>query len=824
MRIDRWGRFGGDRGRFLGLGRLLQLVLSSLGLLNICCTEAAPELGDPELPPFFVTIQLSTEEGVPISGVVESAQERWEVGPDGRLSLWLTDATPFRASAEGFLSEPFVVGRKDDSPNPVKVLLLRSRNRIALHFGGDVMFGRRYETLDMPLIRSGSRASDAASVVSDLSLLFETADLSVVNLETVVSQQSLDEAYPRKRFLLQMHPESLAGISALGVDAVTLGNNHVRDWLDQGVIDTLLALEDAGIPQVGAGMSMEQAAQALRLSAAGQEVSLLSFTTVDGDFVNDNYPLDPTKDVDASERWQVEARRWGWSGTSNQIEVQERIVGEVWALFEDLERTLSEDEIRSLWESLILVYPELQDWVARRGHGGAAGWNGEAVERIALECAKGGIVVVQLHAGFQFQDAPSSGLRRIAQQSIEAGADLVVAHHPHVLQGMEWYRDKLIVYSLGNFVFDQNFLQTFPSGFLRVIFELDSEDAKKPLGERRRASLVQTRFYPLEIVGYRPVAVVDDAASEIARGMLASSVLFAEAFRDDDLSVKVAPIDSPPSTEPARFTSDRQSFLVSQGVSLSSEAVAVAGETSVFFEKHVQALSLDSVQGASMLAGRNLFPYGDFEDHYAEGDLRSFGHIALSGPDEVVTAADAPSGLRFLRMRRSVSNASNLLVRPVSRVSLPRHRLYDELGAPQDGVPLYEVRLWTRWSGRGQSEARLRLDYYRFDDSDPTSDPSSVLLGQTNVPLVSEFDGAWHQLRLAVPEPPVDQWGRPANSVLLYIELEPPGTWESILDVDQLEFWEFRPIVPRQQRPFTALHNPFSVDAQAVVGVLSLDR
>ena len=44
---------------------------------------------------------------------------------------------------------------------------------------------------------------------------------------------------------------------------------------------------------------------------------------------------------------------------------------------------------------------------------------------------------------------------------------------PHVLQGFEWYKGRLIAYSLGNFVFDQDFLSTFPSVILRTIFEGD---------------------------------------------------------------------------------------------------------------------------------------------------------------------------------------------------------------------------------------------------------------------------------------------------------------------------------------------------------------
>ena len=79
------------------------------------------------------------------------------------------------------------------------------------------------------------------------------------------------------------------------------------------------------------------------------------------------------------------------------------------------------------------------------------------------------VVVAQFHGGFQFAEVKSSFLRRISQAAIDAGADMVVSHHPHVLQGVEWYRGHLIAYSLGNLVFDQDFLATFPSAILRVV-------------------------------------------------------------------------------------------------------------------------------------------------------------------------------------------------------------------------------------------------------------------------------------------------------------------------------------------------------------------
>lgn len=64
------------------------------------------------------------------------------------------------------------------------------------------------------------------------------------------------------------------------------------------------------------------------------------------------------------------------------------------------------------------------------------------------------IVVVLLHAGTEYADTPSADQVAAAHSAIDAGADLVVGHHPHVTQTVERYRRGLIVYSLGDAVFD----------------------------------------------------------------------------------------------------------------------------------------------------------------------------------------------------------------------------------------------------------------------------------------------------------------------------------------------------------------------------------
>ncbi|MDW7674704.1 MAG: CapA family protein [Bacillota bacterium] len=63
------------------------------------------------------------------------------------------------------------------------------------------------------------------------------------------------------------------------------------------------------------------------------------------------------------------------------------------------------------------------------------------------------LIIVSFHWGKEFNNYPTSSQRKIAYYAIDNGADLILGHHPHVIQGIENYKNKNIIYSLGNFCF-----------------------------------------------------------------------------------------------------------------------------------------------------------------------------------------------------------------------------------------------------------------------------------------------------------------------------------------------------------------------------------
>jgi poly-gamma-glutamate capsule biosynthesis protein CapA/YwtB (metallophosphatase superfamily) len=103
------------------------------------------------------------------------------------------------------------------------------------------------------------------------------------------------------------------------------------------------------------------------------------------------------------------------------------------------------------------VVPE-GSWKAAVGHPGVAETYNYTLPVKAIQKAKqqADLVVVIAHWGVEREDKPDQHQTELAHRYIDAGADLIVGSHPHVLQGFEIYKGKWIAYSLGNFIFTIN--------------------------------------------------------------------------------------------------------------------------------------------------------------------------------------------------------------------------------------------------------------------------------------------------------------------------------------------------------------------------------
>lgn len=96
-------------------------------------------------------------------------------------------------------------------------------------------------------------------------------------------------------------------------------------------------------------------------------------------------------------------------------------------------------------------------WIAREDSPGQAALSQERLPQILEEIAQAksqcDFLVVYLHWGQEYVDSPSAWQTAAARKILDAGADLIAGCHPHVTQGIEFYKGKPILYSMGNFLF-----------------------------------------------------------------------------------------------------------------------------------------------------------------------------------------------------------------------------------------------------------------------------------------------------------------------------------------------------------------------------------
>ena len=105
------------------------------------------------------------------------------------------------------------------------------------------------------------------------------------------------------------------------------------------------------------------------------------------------------------------------------------------------------------------------------------------VEKAVFQATKNvDILIVSFHFGEEYEQAPNARQRELGRLAIDAGARVVIGHHPHVVENIEEYGGGVIAYSLGNFIFDQNFSpETMEGLMLKVEFEEDRIAAVIPI-------------------------------------------------------------------------------------------------------------------------------------------------------------------------------------------------------------------------------------------------------------------------------------------------------------------------------------------------------
>lgn len=223
-----------------------------------------------------------------------------------------------------------------------------------------------------------------------------SANMTMINEEFPFSTRGIP--MENKKFTFRIDPKYVKVFHEMGIDVVSLANNHALDYGDEALIDTFATLDEAGIPYAGAGSTKARAEEAVFVEAGGRKIGVLSASRV--------IPV------------------VGWNIENHQ-------------------------------PGLFCTYSSTR-MVAR-------------IKEIEQECD---FVVVYVHWGKEYQEYPENYQRELAKKYIDAGADLVVGSHPHVPQGIEYYKGVPIVYSLGNFIFSANMVDTYA---VKAIFDQNGE-------------------------------------------------------------------------------------------------------------------------------------------------------------------------------------------------------------------------------------------------------------------------------------------------------------------------------------------------------------
>lgn len=135
----------------------------------------------------------------------------------------------------------------------------------------------------------------------------------------------------------------------------------------------------------------------------------------------------------------------------------------------------------------------------------------ELTEKIKETREKVDFIIVSFHWGAEFNPYPTDRQIEDAHETIDAGADLIIGHHPHIIQSIEKYNNKFIIYSLGNFVFDQQKTER------RETFIFSCEFSKTGLKNCFLTPVIIENYDYKTKRGYRPVFPSDEGFKKILK-------------------------------------------------------------------------------------------------------------------------------------------------------------------------------------------------------------------------------------------------------------------------------------------------------------------
>jgi poly-gamma-glutamate capsule biosynthesis protein CapA/YwtB (metallophosphatase superfamily) len=221
---------------------------------------------------------------------------------------------------------------------------------------------------------------------------------------------------PQARLPMRAHPDNAEAIKDAGFHVVSFAGNHCLDWGQDALFDTIDVIKEQGMHIIGVGANIEEARRPAIIKKRDTRIAFLAYNSV--------LPIG---------YWAEEDR----PGCTPM---------RAWTVYEPIEHDQPGTPCR------IHTFPNKHDLQAM-------------VDDIQKVRAEADVVVISMHWGIHFVPAQIADYQReIAHAAIDCGADLILGHHPHILKGIEVYKGKVAMYSLGNFAIEQ------PSAFMADLY------------------------------------------------------------------------------------------------------------------------------------------------------------------------------------------------------------------------------------------------------------------------------------------------------------------------------------------------------------------
>jgi poly-gamma-glutamate capsule biosynthesis protein CapA/YwtB (metallophosphatase superfamily) len=230
------------------------------------------------------------------------------------------------------------------------------------------------------------------------------ADVAFCQLEVNLTERG--SRLPQARHTMRGRPEVAAALRDAGFNVVSFAGNHCMDWGQEGFFDTIDHLRAQQLGVVGVGANITEARQPLLIESKGTQLAFLAYSSI------------------LPQSYWAEERRPGCAPLRAHT------------LYEQIEHDQPGTPAR------IHTFPH---------EGDLAG----LLDDIRKAKSRAAVVMVSLHWGIHFVEATLADYQRtVAHAAIDAGADLILGHHAHILKAVEIYRGAPILYSLCNFAVD----------------------------------------------------------------------------------------------------------------------------------------------------------------------------------------------------------------------------------------------------------------------------------------------------------------------------------------------------------------------------------